>query len=541
MSSTIVESLPLGNTKYDYIIVGGGTAGCVIAARLAESLPDKRILVIEGGGSEHKNETVLNLKNLVDLWGSDMDYSYYSVVQPNGNSNILHSRAKLLGGCSSHNGSIAFHPVEYDMRRWEAAGVRGWSFELMCRLVRKLRTNIVPVAPQHRSQVNKDWVEACSKLFNIPVVEDFNKEIVRTGNLSSGVGFINVAYTPSDNHRSSASVAYIHPILDGDVKAPNLTILVHSWVSRIITEGHTAVGVEATTKSGERLQIFARDEVVLSAGSIDSPRLMMLSGLGPRKHLQEIGIPVVRDIPGVGQNLQDHCETMYMWEMNETVPEETVISGSEVTMTLRREQFDARGDDGNTMDCMFHMFTYPFDMYTKSMGYETPNAAFCVIPNTPRPLSVGSITLKSSNPKEKPVLDQRYFSDEEGYDKATNLFLLEQSRRMAQQSPFKEHLKREIAPGPNIKTAEQLCEYGRKVSNTVYHPCGTAKMGDLNNDPMAVVSSQLKVRGVKKLRVADASVFPFVTTVNPMVTVLALAERAAELIIGDAQRVKSAL
>lgn len=458
-----------------------------------------------------------------------------------GNSNILHSRAKLLGGCSSHNGSIAFHPLEYDLRRWQKAGARGWTFDLMCRLIRKLRTNIAPVAPEHRSQVNRDWIEACSKLYNVPVLADFNKEIVRTGNLSSGVGFINVAYTPANNHRSSASVAYIHPILDGDVKAPNLTILTHAWVSRIILENNIAVGVEATLKTGEKLQLFAETEVILSAGAIDSPRLLLLSGLGPRKHLDEVGIPTVRDIPGVGQNLQDHCETMYMWEMHDAVPEEQVICGSEATMVLRREQFDARGDDGNTMDCMFHMFTYPFDMYTKTMGYETPNHAFCVIPNTPRPRSVGSICLKSSDPKEKPVLDQRYFTDEEGYDQKSNLFLLEQARRMAQQSPFKEHLKREIAPGPNIKTAEQLCEFGRKVSNTVYHPCGTVKMGDLENDPMAVVSPQLNVRGIIRLRVADASIFPCETSVNPMMTVLAVGERAAEFIIADAQRLRAAL
>ncbi|KAJ6186907.1 hypothetical protein N7519_001815 [Penicillium mononematosum] len=501
---TIVEDLPTSRRQFDYIIVGGGTAGCVIADRLAENLPNATILMIEGGESELGKEEILNLNGAADLWGSDTyDYSYRSVPQPYGNSNIIHSRAKMLGGCSSHNGAISFAPLAYDCKRWQDLGAENWTHAEMLRLMRKLRNNIIPVDERHRSQL-------------YPHIDDFNREIEERGNLTTGCGFLSMAYTPENNHRSSASVAYIHPILRGEVKRPNLTILQNTWVSRILFQGTTATGVTATTQAGHEYTLVATSEIVLCAGAIDTPRLMLLSGLGPREQLATHQIPLIHDIPGIAM-------------------------GSEGVMVLRREEINARGDDNDVMDSLFHMFTVPFDTYTKPMGYETPKNAFCVIPYTPRPASVGRLWLKSANPKDKPMLDQRYFSDPEGYDKASNLFMLKMARRMAQAEPFKKYIKREIAPGAHIVSDEDLCEYGRKVHNTVYHPCGTAKMGNVETDRMAVVDPSLKVRGVKHLRVADASVFPCMTSINPMITVLSIGERAAELIIKDACRAERAV
>lgn len=421
--------------------------------------------------------------------------------------------------------------MAYDAKRWLKAGAEGWDFPELCRLVAKLRTNIVPVDGRHRSQLVQDWISTCATLFDVPLVEDFNREIRDKGNLTNGVGFISMAYTPENNHRSSASVDYIHPILRGQEKRPNLTILTNAWTTKLIIESQKVTGVSGLTKLDRQVQLTARKEVILCAGAIDTPRLLLLSGVGPRKQLEALGIPVVLDVAGVGENLQDHCETMYMWELKDAIPEDQISMGSEGTMVLRREPFNARDDDEDAMDCMFHMFTVPFDFYTKPMGYDTPQHAFCVIPNTPRPRSVGRLYLVSADPVVKPALDQRYFTDSEGYDRATNLWMLKQARRMAEAAPFKQYLKREIAPGPNIVTDDELCEYGRKVSNTVYHPCGTAKMGDPKHDKLAVVDPQLMIPGLASLRIADASVFPCITTVNPMITVLAVGERAAELII----------
>jgi choline dehydrogenase-like flavoprotein len=451
----------------------------------------------------------------------------------------MHSRAKMLGGCSSHNGGISFPPFDYDMEQWQRLGAEGWTHAEMMRLYKKLRNNIVPVDHRHRSSIVEDWVKTCANLFRIPISDDFNKEIAEKGHLQQSIGYLNVSYTPDDNHRSSASVAYIHPILSGKEFRPNLKILLRSWVAQILFKDSTAVGVKVTTNSDQDYVVSANTEVILCAGAFDTPRLMLLSGLGPSAELTSLGLPVVKDLPGVGENLQDHAETLCMWEIKEKVPEHQVVMGSEAAMVLRREEPNARGTDGAIMDTMFHIFTVPFDFYTKPMGYETPKHAFCIIPFTARPRSVGRLYLTSADPKTKPALDQRYFSDAEGYDKATNLFMLKQARKIAQAEPFKNYITREIAPGPNVRTDDQLCEYGRKVSNTVYHPCGTVKMGNISSDPLAVVDPALRVRGIARLRVADASVFPCMTSINPMVTVLCIGERAAELIIADASKTRS--
>ena len=205
---------------------------------------------------------------------------------------------------------------------------------------------------------------------------------------------------------------------------------------------------------------------------------------------------------------------------------------SDAGLFLRREVTNAAGNDGRAADVMMHCYQIPFCLNTARQGYDTPpdGYAFCMTPNIPRPRSRGRLYLMSPDPTVKPALDFRYFTDPEGYDAATIVAGLKASRQIAQQAPFKDWLKREVAPGPAVQSDEALSAYGRSVHHTVYHPAGTTKMGDVTSDPLAVVDPALKVRGLKNLRVADAGVFPEMTTVNPMVTVLGVAERAAEII-----------
>ena len=528
-----VQSLPPNsNNSYDYIIVGGGTAGCVLAARLSSYLPEKKVLLIEGGPSDLDIASVLNLRTWLSLLGGDLDYDYGTTEQPYGNSHIRHSRAKVLGGCSSHNTLISFRPFRHDMERWEAKGCKGWGFDTMVRLVDNLKNTFQPVHARHRNQLCKDWVLSCSDAHNIPVIPDFNAEIREKGQLTQGAGFFSVSYNPDNGYRSSASVAYIHPIFKGEERRPNLTVLTETHVSRLNVRGSKVSSIDITLKSGQKLQLSPRKEVILSAGAVDTPRLMLHSGLGPREQLEGLGIPVVRNIPGVGENLLDHPETIIMWELNKPVPADQTTMDSDAGIFLRREIPNAAGTDGEAADIMMHCYQIPFTLNTSRLGYpDIPDGyAFCMTPNIPRPRSRGRIYLTSNDPSVKPALDFRYFSDPEGYDAATFVAGIKAARKIADTSPFKDWLKAEVAPGPKCQTDEEISEYARRAAHTVYHPAGTTKMGDTIMDSYAVVNPELKVRSFTNLRIADAGVFPDMPSINPMITVLAIGERAAELI-----------
>lgn len=524
----------ISKSDYDYIIVGGGTAGCVIAHRLSSYLPNASVLLIEAGPSDFSDDRVLLLKDWLNLLGGELDYDYPTTEQFRGNSHIRHSRAKVLGGCSSHNTLISFRPFRHDCDRWLEQGCTGWDFETFMRVLDKLKNTVQPVHQRHRNQLCLDWIDSCSKAMDIPIIEDFNAEIKTTGALKQGVGFFNVSYNPDTGHRSSASVAYIHPILRGEESRPNLTILTNAWVSKINVQDDVVKGVDVTLSSGEKKNLSANVETILCAGAVDTCRLMMLSGIGPAQNLRDLGIPVVKDIPGVGENLLDHPESIILWELNKPVPANQTTMDSDAGIFLRREVANAAGNDGDIADIMMHCYQIPFCLNTERLGYDKPTDAFCMTPNIPRPRSRGRIYLTSADPKVKPALDFRYFTDPGDYDAKTLVAGMRAARKIAQQAPFKDWLKREVAPGPSVQTDEQLSEYARKAAHTVYHPAGTTKMGDIATDKMAVVDPNLRVRGLKNVRIADAGVFPEMTTINPMLTVLAIGERAAELIAEQA-------
>ncbi|OBR02243.1 GMC oxidoreductase [Colletotrichum higginsianum IMI 349063] len=493
MTTTV---LPVGSDRaYDYVIVGGGTAGCVLGARLAQYQ--------SAGCSSSKP----NLKEWQSVLGGDLDYDYGTTEQPNGNSHIRQSRAKVLDGCSSHNTMIAFRPFRYDMKRWVAQGCHGWDWVTMMQHVDQLRNQVQPVHNRHRNQLTKDWVQSCSTAMKIPVIQDFNAEILDKGQLEQGAGFFNIAYNPDTHQRSSASVAYIHPIICGEERRPNLTVLTEAHVSKIKIEKDVATSPMISLKSGGQRVIVPRKEIILCAGAIDTPRLMLLSGLGPKSQLEGLGIDVVKDIPGVGENLQDHPEGIIMWELNRPVPPNQTTMNSDAGLFLRREPTDAAGSDGNVADLMMHCYQAPYSHHTERAGFEfIPDPyVFCMIPNIPRPRSRGRVYLTSAKPAVNPALDFQCFSDPEGYDAAPMTWGIKAARKIARQSPFKGWLKREVAPGPAYQTDDDISKYARSVHHTVYHPCGTTKMGDVTRDEMAVVDPQLRVRGLSGLRIANAA------------------------------------
>ncbi|MBW0475550.1 hypothetical protein O181_015265 [Austropuccinia psidii MF-1] len=513
------------NPEFDYVIIGGGTAGCVLANRLSSD-PNISVLVIEEGPTDQNLESVLQLKNWLSLLNGPLDYAYPTTEQPRGNSHIIHSRAKVLGGCSSHNTLISFFPFPEDLDDWSKAGARGWEWENFKKYASRVKCHIQPVAPKDRNSLAGAFIESTQKAFGIPQIGNF-AEWVTSGGTSpwqEGVGWLSVAYEPETGKRSSASVAYLHEILG---KRKTLKIWFETWVTKLVVSQSqiTASGVEVLTKNGKRIFVRAKREVCICAGAIDSPRLLLLSGIGPKKQLEKLGIPVVLDLPGVGENLLDHPETIIMWRTGPH-PKETVMKSDAAYFTKRIGSTDRRPD------MMSHMYQVPFADNTERLGYPRPDHAFCITPNVPRPKSKGRLYLTSSNPKVKPALDFKYFTDPEDYDAKCLVDGIKQARQIAKQEPLKSWLLEEVAPGPNVQTDSELNEYSRKVSHTVYHPAGTCKMGD-ENDELAVVNPKLQVRGLLNVRIADASIFPTMVTPNPMITVLMIGEKASEMILED--------
>ncbi|MFI1796759.1 GMC family oxidoreductase [Streptomyces sp. NPDC020379] len=505
----------------DYVVVGGGTAGSVIASRLAED-PGTSVVVIEGGPTDIDRPDVLTLRRWLGLLGGDLDYDYPTTEQPRGNSHIRHSRAKVLGGCSSHNTLISFKPLPGDWDEWVAAGAEGWDAASMEPYFARLRNNIVAVDEKDRNAIARDFVEAAQAAIGVPRVEGFNKKPFH-----EGVGFFDLAYHPENNKRSSASVAYLHPHIEAGDR-PNLRILLETWAYKLELEGTRATGVHVRTKDGEEIFVEAGREVLLCAGAVDTPRLLMHSGIGPKADLDALGIPAVHDLPGIGENLLDHPESVIVWETDGPIPDNSAMD-SDAGLFVRRDP------ESPGPDLMFHFYQIPFTDNPERLGYEKPAHGVSMTPNIPKPRSRGRLYLTSADPAVKPALDFRYFTDEEDYDARTLVDGIKIAREIARTEPLAGWLKREVCPGPEITSDEEISEYARKVAHTVYHPAGTCRMGAAD-DPQAVVDPELRIRGLEGVRIADASVFPAMPAVNPMIGVLMVGEKCAELLVSDTGR-----
>jgi choline dehydrogenase len=490
----------------------------VIASRLTEN-PDVTVAVIEGGPSDVGRDDVLTLRRWMGLLGGELDYDYPTTEQPRGNSHIRHSRARVLGGCSSHNTLIAFKPLPSDWDEWEAAGAKGWGAVSMEAYYARLLNNIVPVDEKDRNAIARDFVDAAQAALDVPRVEGFNRQP-----FTEGVGFFDLAYHPETNKRSSASVAYLHPVMDG---RPNLTLLLETWAYKLELDGTRVTGVHVRTKGDEEVLVRARNEVLLCAGAVDSPRLLLHSGIGPAGDLEELDIPVVHDLPGVGENLLDHPESVIVWETNGPIPENSAMD-SDAGLFVRRDP------EQPGPDLMFHFYQLPFTDNPERLGYERPAHGVSMTPNIPKPRSRGRLYLTSADPAVKPALDFRYFTDEDDYDGRTLVDGIKIAREIAAAEPLAGWLKREVCPGPAVTGDEELGAYARQVAHTVYHPAGTCRMGELS-DERAVVDPELRVRGLDGIRIADASVFPTMPAVNPMIGVLMVGEKAADLIGGGAR------
>lgn len=495
---------------YDYVIVGGGTAGAVIAARLAED-PSCRVALLEAGPSDEGDARILPVREWMDLLGTELDYDYRIEPQLRSNSAIRHSRARVLGGCSSHNSCIAFRAPDGDLQRWEAEGATGWGPAATAPFFQRVFERVHLEKITDANPLNRALVDAGIQA-GLPRLSFAND-----GSFDEGTGFLPV--NVKESIRQSSSVAYLHPLRN---LPSNLHVLTNTTVTRILLDDNNrAIGVESS-----RGVLRAQREVILCAGAFDSPKLLLLSGIGPAGHLAEIGIPLRVDLPGVGEHLLDHPEGVVVWQSSRPIP-------SPIVQLWEVGIFARTGIDPDPLpDMMCHFGLMPFTWHTEPAGYPTAEWGFSLTPNVCRARSEGTVRLASADPAVPPRIDFRYFTDPDGYDEQVMVEGVKTARRIAAQPALAEWIVGELAPGPSVQSDAEISAYLRATANTVYHPAGTCRLGELS-DPLTVVDPQLRVRGVAGLRVADASIFPSITTVNPAITVFMIGERCAAFVRGE--------
>lgn len=509
---------------FDYVVVGGGTAGSVVAARLSED-PAVTVCLLEAGPCDVGDENVLRLDRWAHLLESGYDWDYPVEPQRHGNSFVRHARARVLGGCSSHNSCIAFWAPAEDLDEWGARGCAGWSAAECFPLYQRLECNDDP--GEHHGRAGPVRIRTITPVdpCGIAVLQACEQAGIPRTPFNSGVTVRRGANwfqinARDDGMRSSASVSYLHPVLD----RPNLEVRTRLRAQRLLFTGRRCVGVDYRTDDLVRsASVTARREVVVSCGAIETPKLLMLSGIGPATHLREVGVEVLLDSPGVGENLQDHPEAVVQWEAARPMVRES-------TQFWEIGIFAATEDGLDRPDLMCHYGAVPFDLHTARRGYPRTDNGFCLTPNVTRARSTGTVRLGTHDFRDKPRIDPRYFTDE--YDLRVMLRGVRLARHIAAQPALVPWVRRELAPGPGASSDDELTDYVRATHNTVYHPCGTVAMGLGTQAPL---DSRLRVKGIDGLRVADGSVMPLLLTVNPCITTMMIGEKCADMLRADAR------
>ncbi|MDX6624088.1 MAG: choline oxidase [Solirubrobacterales bacterium] len=491
----------------DYVIAGGGTAGAVVAKRLAEA--GAEVILVEAGPTGERDDRVNVLSRWMELLGSELDYDYRT-RSARGNDLMRYPQARVLGGCSAHNGAAAFRTPDWDLDAWAELGAAGWGAEDSSPYFDRLFSQV----PLAMADGDHEWVNAF-----IEAAHEAGLPLVDMGqpNVGEGAGWF--MQNRTGELRASSAAAYLFPLSDCPA---NLQILTDETVLRVLFDQRgDALGIETA-----RGPIIAREEVVLCGGTFGSSKLLLLSGIGPGDHLRAVGIEQIAESPGVGQHLIDHPEGLILWEA-EGPPQGSARSHWESGAFLPMP------GGSEFPEIQVQVTTMRYEEMALARGYPRGEHIFAALPNVARARSEGSVRLRSADPSAPLEIDTGYFTDPEGYDEKVMLEGMRWTRALADRPALSRVIKRELVPGPAVSDDAGLIECARTVGDSVIHPAGTCKMG-ADEDPMAVLDPQLRVRGVGRLRVADASIFPSMPTVNPCLTVMMIGERcAAEIVAGS--------
>jgi choline dehydrogenase len=516
---------------YRYIIVGAGAAGCVLAYRLSQN-PQNKVLLLEAGGPDVDLRITMPAA-FSKLFKSRHDWAYFTEPQPHlNNRQLFWPRGKVLGGSSSINAMIYIRGNRQDYDDWAAAGLAGWDYNSLLPYFTKSEHNTRGASAFHGTHgpwhitdlqqphiLSKTFLQAAQQAGIAP-----NPDFAANTQLGAGLYQVN----QKNGKRHSTAAAFLKPAM----LRPNLTVLVRAHVTKVNVQGGVATSVTYLHKGATHTA--AAQDIILTGGAVNSPQLLLLSGIGDRAHLADVNVPLVHHLPGVGQNLKDHLIIGALYKLKQPI----ALVGQETLANVLRYVFTRKGPlTSNVAEGGAFVKMYPHSdrpdiqflfgpNYFRNHGFSNPPGhGFSVGPTLLYPKSTGSITLRSNNPLAQPVIQPNYFSHADDLQILVDAMRL--ARKIGEAPAFDPYRTEEIFPGPAVQTDADMAAFVRANAETLYHPVATCRMG---NGTMDVVDQTFRVHGLKGLRVADASVLPSIIGGNTQAPTVMIAEKAADVI-----------